>query len=182
MCLIANEDVDGVIWRRETPPSVTGLLNAPATDERSESRATMSLPAVRDQARTFMDGLARGDCAVQEWISSDIALLSRHFADIMALNAVDLRMEIVSDDACRKFHQDTVSARLICTYSGPGTEFGVSMDGGDPDVVYSVPTGCPVLLKGKSWSGASQPLTVHRSPPVEGTGVSRLLVVIGEPR
>lgn len=32
------------------------------------------------------------------------------------------KLEVVADDACRKFHVDYAAVRLICTFAGSGTE------------------------------------------------------------
>ena len=116
------------------------------------------------------------------WMEKDITELATQFAEVLSLTHINLRMEIVRDDACRKFHRDAVRARLICTYAGPGTEYAFRCDDDEAARFGSVPTGCPIVLKGKSWPGVSPSLVTHRSPPIEGLSSLRLVVVIDEAR
>ena len=89
---------------------------------------------------------------------------------------VRLRLEPVFDDACSKLHIDNVVARMICTYSGPATELG--LEAVAPESAERIPTGAPVLLKGKRWPDEKQPSLRHRSPPISGTDQARLVVVL----
>jgi hypothetical protein len=108
----------------------------------------------------------------------DIAALARRFATLMRARRVRVRLDVVSGDACRKFHRDAVTARLICTYRGAGTQYGLSVDGGAPEVIEQTPRGAPILLRGLHWPERPRSGLVHRSPPVAGTGETRLLLVI----
>ncbi|MEM8851819.1 MAG: DUF1826 domain-containing protein, partial [Pseudomonadota bacterium] len=76
-----------------------------------------------------------------------------------------------------RFHVDAIHARLVCTYRGPGTQYGLSTDGAPPTRVFTVPTGAPILLRGSLWPGEATGL-MHRSPPIEGTGITRLVLVL----
>lgn len=89
-----------------------------------------------------------------------------------------LRLDRVTTNACHKFHKDAVRARLICTYRGTGTQYRVSPDGAEPRRVYTVPTGAPVLLRGTLWPQHPASNLLHRSPPIEATGETRLVLVL----
>jgi len=89
-----------------------------------------------------------------------------------------LRLDVVRTNACRKFHIDAVTARLICTYRGTGTQYGISTDGADPKRVFTVPTGAPIILRGTLWPADLPSGLLHRSPPIVDTGETRLLLVI----
>ncbi|MEL7183288.1 MAG: DUF1826 domain-containing protein, partial [Pseudomonadota bacterium] len=78
----------------------------------------------------------------------------------------------------RKFHIDALTSRLVCTYRGTGTQYGTSLDGDDPRRVFTVQTGAPILLRGTLWPGHPSSGLLHRSPPIEGTGESRLVMVL----
>ena len=114
------------------------------------------------------------------WLADDIQKLALQFSRTLFTSDILLRVEWVRDDACRKFHRDTVNARLICTYCGPGTEYGVGDSCCAPVEIDKVPTGSPILLKGKLWPNQPQTKLLHRSPPIEGTGQTRLVVVMNE--
>jgi hypothetical protein len=73
---------------------------------------------------------------------------------------------------------DAVTARLVCTYRGTGTQYGVAENGRDPEQIFTMQTGMPILLRGTLWP--VQPATglVRLSPPIEGTGETRLVLVL----
>ncbi|MEM7671620.1 MAG: DUF1826 domain-containing protein, partial [Pseudomonadota bacterium] len=71
-----------------------------------------------------------------------------------------------------------VTARLVCTYRGTGTQYGISPDGRDPQRVFTVPTGAPICLRGTEWPDDQTSGLLHRSPPIEGTGETRLVLVL----
>ncbi|MEL6792362.1 MAG: DUF1826 domain-containing protein, partial [Pseudomonadota bacterium] len=73
---------------------------------------------------------------------------------------------------------DNVVARLLCTYRGPGTQYGVADSGEDPGEIYETAEGAPILLRGELWRGDAPSGLKHRSPPIEGTGVARLVLVL----
>ncbi len=74
--------------------------------------------------------------------------------------------------------EDAITARLVCTYRGTGTQYGMSTDDADPQSVFTVPTGSPILLRGTFWPAEPPSGLLHRSPPIEGTGETRLVLVI----
>ena len=78
----------------------------------------------------------------------------------------------------RKFHMDAVVARLVCTYRGSGTQYGTSVAGGDPEVIARVATGSPIVMRGSLWPETPKSGLLHRSPPIEGSGETRLLFVL----
>jgi len=91
---------------------------------------------------------------------SDIRKLAEFFAKISGSPVVKLRLEHVTDDACRKFHVDHVGMRLLCTYIGPGTEWidatGKVKRMSPMDVAIFKGETCPV----------PGPRIRHRSPPL----------------
>lgn len=109
---------------------------------------------------------------------ADIAVLADVFTNMMQADYVRVRLDVVTTDACRKFHIDAVTARLVCTYRGTGTQYGISTDGTQPSPVFTVPTGCPIILRGTLWPDPPQSGLLHRSPPISGTGETRLVLVL----
>ncbi len=114
-------------------------------------------------------------------LCADIALLGDLFARVMGCDRLRLRLDVVNDDACARFHLDNVPARLLCTYRGSGTEYGLRRAEGDPDPVARMRSGDAGLFRGGTWPGAPRPGLVHRSPPIAGTGATRLLLVMDLP-
>jgi hypothetical protein len=69
-------------------------------------------------------------------------------------------------------------ARVLCTYGGTGTQYGIFTDGDKPSRVFTVQTGAPILLRGPLWLAHPPSGLLHRSPPIEGTGETRLVLVL----
>lgn len=139
----------------------------------------------------------------------DIAHLTARFAEMMSLDHVDLRLDHVRDDACWKFHCDRVALRLICTYRGPGTEyvpechreqalarqrfyygplrrlsrFSVALFQGtlSGDTQEQSPKDSGSMHMNPDQNSPGQEGVVHRSPPIAGTGVSRLVLCLNAP-
>lgn len=129
-------------------------------------------------------GLAGGE--MRDVMLGDIDRLVTAFAEITKSELVDIRLERIEHNACWKFHRDTVEARLITTYRGPTTEW-VQMENAeraiDEQTDYDGPLerlgdGHVALFKGKC-AGENSGI-VHRSPPIEGTGCTRLLLCLNK--
>ena len=125
------------------------------------------------------EGIAAG--ANRRMLAGDIAVLAQLFARVMKIGHVRLRLDVLTDDACRRFHLDYVAARLLCTYRGRGTEYGRSRDGEEPRTVRRLPTGSAGVFRGELWPGQERSRVLHRSPPIVGLGQTRLLLVIDPP-
>ena len=114
----------------------------------------------------------------RRWFEEDVVSLAQVFANLMDAKYLRLRLEAVATNACRKFHIDAITGRLVCTYRGTGTQYGISTNGDDPTRVFTVPTGAPILLRGTLWPEKPASGLLHRSPPIEGTGETRLVLVL----
>lgn len=116
-------------------------------------------------------------------LAADIAALAASFAAIMDLSQVVIRLERVVGDACKRWHADYVSVRLICTYRGSGTQWiersVETADASAVDIPRSLDTGAVGLFKGRILAGDQA--IIHRSPPIAGTGEARLLLVLDGP-
>lgn len=107
----------------------------------------------------------------------DIVALAQRFAALMEIDEVRVRLEVITGNACKKVHADHTDVRLICTYAGQGTEYMPHGDGDGDCSLEQVPTGWVGLFKGRTFHPDHLPAR-HRSPPIAGTGESRLLLVI----
>ncbi|TVS11366.1 MAG: DUF1826 domain-containing protein [Wenzhouxiangella sp.] len=138
----------------------------------------LSLPALHalsDDAHTLMNLAARLAKSLQPELNAD---------------ELGVRIERVIGDGCRLFHVDRLSARLICTWTGPGTEWlpegsfdraglgcGCNDHVLDPDASRQIPTGAVALLRGDLCRGHEGGGLVHRSPPAQA-GVRRVLMAV----
>jgi len=166
------------IWHRQTPPGILTWLARQDPTVLPNGRVILRPAAVTETVRHLCDMAGLPDGSERDWLLQDIASLAQLFSDLMRAKFLRLRLQAVSNNACRKFHIDALTARLVCTYRGTGTQYGLSAHGGDPDHVLTVPTGAPILLRGTLWPTRPPSGVVHRSPPIEGTGETRLVLVL----
>lgn len=108
-------------------------------------------------------------------LGQEISDLARRYARIMEGDSIRMRLEIIETDACRKFHMDNVKARLLMPLTEPGTQW-IEADAPPDGQVHHLRAGDVGLFKGRIW--AETPAILHRSPPIAGTGASRLLLVL----
>ena len=111
-------------------------------------------------------------------LAADIDDLVRRFAALTGKATVRLRLEAVDGDACRKFHADYTDLRLVTTYAGPGTDIRETQAEDAP--VTRIGAGDVALFKGKLFPGEPAVL-LHRSPPIEGSGERRVVLVLDTP-
>lgn len=167
---------DAAIWDRQVPQKVTDWLEMLAPEALPEGRFVLNADQVAACMRELFLAQGIADGAPLAWLAQDAQTLAHHISDWFEAPQLRLRLEPVFDDACAKMHIDKVIARLICTYRGPGTELGV--DGSQRIPATAVPTGMPILLKGSLWPSPDAPKLRHRSPPISGTGLTRLVLVL----
>ncbi|MFK7746133.1 MAG: DUF1826 domain-containing protein [Roseobacter sp.] len=72
------------------------------------------------------------------------------FSDLVGARYLRLRLDVVTTNARRRFNKDAITSRLVCTYRGTGTQYGISTDGADARRVFTVQTGAPILFTGNS--------------------------------
>jgi len=166
------------IWRRRTPAEVHNWLDGLAPDALPRGRAVL-VPEMIPQTVTRLceaSGLSEGP--ERAWLQADIISLADKFRALVPSKYLRLRLDVVTTNACRRFHIDAITARLVCTYRGTGTQYGISTDGTPPSRVFTVQTGAPILLRGTLWPEQPASGLLHRSPPIEGTGETRLVLVV----
>ncbi len=175
---IHRPDYAATIWRRNSIPSFQSWIDALEPDCLPKARVVLPASKVRDEVIQICDACGTPDCPEREILADDASALAALFNDIMPSSNLQLRFDVITTNACRKFHIDAVTARLVCTYRGTGTQYGISHDGEDPKRVFTVPTGSPMLLRGTLWPEEPKSGLLHRSPPIEGTSETRLLLVL----
>ncbi len=159
------------VWHR---PPAPGLAGIGALDWNAIDDLDFSAP-VEELDGGIAEGLIGAGYPekLRPALRDEIAMLARRFAAIMACGAVTIRLEIIETDACRRFHADHVTARLLTTLHGPGTQW-IAADA--PDVIHQLPTHAAAMFKGLL--AVDRPEILHRSPPIVGMGGARLLLVI----
>jgi hypothetical protein len=176
MCL--QPGCAAAIWRRQTPPDVQSWLDGIDGEALPRARVVLPRHAVGKVVQQLFDMANLTDGAERAWLQQDIIGLADILSDLMNARYLRLRLDVVTTNACRKFHIDVATARLVCTYRGTGTQYGVSSDGDDPRRVFTVHTGAPILLRGTLRPTEPPSSLLHRSPPIEGTGETRFVLVL----
>lgn len=174
---IRDPDMSIAIWERGAPEAIRHMLSPDLQSVRfSADRFEMPLALTRalETARYPLSGARAA-------LEADIVDLARRFAAIMRVDTVDIRLDRITGDACRNFHADYVTARLITTYAGRGTQWleastNEACDCGDPHDVREMRAGDVAIFKGRHWN--EDRAAIHRSPPIAGSGEQRLLLVI----
>jgi len=179
--------VELVIWERSLATGLAHWLDTlpshQVPDGRVLVRETELLPAMT--AILDASGTPRGKMC--DALLQDVLALAALFMAVMNSEVVDIRLEAIRHDACWKFHRDCVAARLLTTYRGPGTEWVLPRDSNAAlagqksyqGPLERFPPHAVGLFKGSCAQPASG--IVHRSPPIAGTGATRLLLCLNLP-
>ncbi|MEL6736270.1 MAG: DUF1826 domain-containing protein [Pseudomonadota bacterium] len=175
---IKSEDCAAVVWRRRPLAEFQKWIDDLPSEALPKARLITKTEWTRDALREVIVGDGQHDSEERELLADDAAALATLFAQVTQAPYVRLRLDVVTTNACRRFHIDALTARLVCTYRGTGTQFGHSQDGEDPTDITTVPTASPIVLRGTEWPARPDPGLLHRSPPIEGTGETRLLFVV----
>lgn len=172
-----------VLWRRPPPPGLLDWLARLPVERLPTMRTVLRPEQALSSLQSACDAAGTPDGPERARLIGDIAALADRFAAVMAAPLLLLRLDVITTDACRRFHIDAVTARLLCTYRGTGTQFGIAADGRDPDTIHTVPPGAVLILRGTRWSNdLCHPDPAgglrHRSPPIAGSGETRVLLVL----
>ncbi|MFN3615507.1 MAG: DUF1826 domain-containing protein, partial [Rubrimonas sp.] len=169
--------VAAAVWRRGRPEPLGPWLDALPPERLPRFRARLGVPQVGAavDAACGIAGLAPGP--ERRALASDLGALAALFGRLTGSAEVDVRLEAIATDGCRRYHVDRVRARLLCTLPGPGTELALPAPGGSVRLLRQLAAGEVAALRGTLWPGEETGL-LHRSPPVEGTGTVPLLFVL----
>jgi len=175
---IEMPDCAATIWRRQLPSGFQTWIDARDPSQLPKARLVLNPDAVPEAVGHLCDIAGMENTAERNWLENDISDLATRFAGMMRVPYLRLRLDVINTNACRKFHIDAIHARLICTYRGTGTQYGISINGEDPDRVFTVATGAPMVMRGTLWPQDLRSRLLHRSPPIAGTGETRLVLVL----
>jgi hypothetical protein len=169
---IQASEVALAIWDRAAPEELAASIDALALDEIDDIGAAIEAPtSAADILNTLRDAGYAPDAAAL--LAEDIAGLATQFAAIVGRTRFKLRLEVIETDACRRFHSDFVTYRLLTTYRGQATQW---IETDRPDAVAQMRAGEVAIFKGRML--LDDPPVLHRSPPIAATGKQRLLLVL----
>ena len=184
---ITRPDVELVIWRRPLPQCLQIWLERLDTTLLPDIRVLVQPKDLVRAMEPLLNecGLPKGEMrALLVW---DIDNLVSAFARVARTDLVDVRLESVNGDACWRFHRDCVTARLLTTYLGPATEWvqprhaeaALRAQKRFKGPIEHLSAHDVAIFKG-SCAGSGGGI-VHRSPPIAGTGRTRLLLCLNKP-
>ena len=186
LALIKEPGTELVIWQRSLPSCFQAWINQTNAINLPNVRILIKPNELRSTFEPLLDscGLMAGE--MRKILVADINDLVFAFADITRSSYVDIRLEPVSDDACWKFHRDSVETRLLTTYRGPTTEWvrqEYAMKAIQEQREFKGPLerlkdGDVAIFKG-SCIRPNRGI-VHRSPPIASSGLTRLLLCLNQ--
>ncbi len=129
---------------------------------------------------------------VLEPLVNDIAFCCELFSSITNPRMLRLSLKVITTDACRKFHIDGYTYRLLCSYHGPGTQWVYNdqvnrkaLGVGENEKIIKnwneiqqMGTFDVAILKGELPHQRNGNGIVHRSPPIQHTNDKRLVLRI----
>ena len=185
---VLDPGVNLSVWERRPDKALVGDINRLPNGWRDSVRfkamASDFLPAME---RAF-DGTALESEALSSWLA-DMAMLAEAFAALTGRRSLEARLDTLTRAMCPRFHVDSNGLRLICTYRGIGTELLAShqvdrsaLRRGESDEIMlqttrpqRMPPYWVGIMKGSRFPGNGGSGLVHRSPPVEMPGDTRIL-------
>ena len=175
---IHRHGVGAVVMRRQFMPGFQHWIDGLASPNLPSLRSIVAVEKSAETINAAFNAARTPAGDNRDYLINDAVALSESFAALLKVSHIRIRLDVVNDNACCLFHVDQVSARLICTYRGRGTQYGLWRPDSDPKKVHEVATGSPIVIRGTSWDNDVPSGLVHRSPPIEGSGKTRLLLVL----
>ena len=182
---IVQPDIELAVWQRQSAPAWAHWIDRLSAPDLPTCSFDMAPDEITAALQTSCDASGMPSGPARNALIADIADLSGAFAAVLRVSTVRLRLAVITDNACRRWHRDCVPLRLICTYRGPGTQwvppvFGAPvLASADEETAHALPlqTGDVALFKGCGWPGQTHDGgIVHRSPRIDGTGLARLVL------
>jgi hypothetical protein len=183
---MAEDGVALAVWTRPPPAGIAEWLDALAAERLPDGRFVAEPRDVPARLAVLCDLVAIENGPERAFLIDDIAGLAEKFAQLSGSMRVDLRLEAVDHDSCWRFHRDHVGLRLNATYRGPGTQWPPLDQAGRAaraqrryrGEINELPRFAAGLFKGVRRAGAAAVL--HRSPPIAGSGLTRLFLCLNE--
>ena len=179
-------DTELVIWQRSLATGLQDWIDRTDVASLPDVRILAKPDEIRSALEPELDdcGLRAGD--MRDRLVTDVTNLAVEFADVTKSDYIDVRLERISHDGCWKFHRDSVDTRLVTTYRGPTTEWvrhehaqqAIDQQREFEGPLERLGSGDVAIFKGNRM-GPNKGI-VHRSPPIAGTGLTRLLLCLNQ--
>jgi hypothetical protein len=185
---ILDLGVNLCLWQRPVQQAVRRELSSLQASNLPDVRCLTSLDSFDDDVALLLQQQGLDPMAFSNW-RSDLRRLANLYFSISDDRDVTLRLVTTDDDDCSRYHVDRTHLRLLCTYRGPGTEWlsndqvdRLAQGTGAPNeeiIRFGEPSRFEPfwvgILKGDAYPGNAGYGLVHRSPPITGSGLTRVL-------
>jgi hypothetical protein len=185
---ISDTDVNLCLWQRHGQSEITREVASLEASSLPDVRCPTSRASFDDDVSSLLQQQGLAPLAFKHW-RADLQQLADFYFSVSQDYDVTLRMESLDSTRCPRFHVDRTHLRLLCTYHGPGTEWLTdeqvdreAQNTGAPneDIIrFGEPSRFEPfwvgILKGDRYPGNAGHGLVHRSPPVNSTGQTRVL-------
>lgn len=172
LAAVRHPDVALAIHPRSLSPALADAVDALDLDEIDDTDLIVDLP-VSGEACAAALAVSGFPASAARMIGDDMARLAQVQGLVAGCTRLSIRLHVIETDACRKFHADYVTLRLLTTYRGRATEWHRT---DALDRIDRLRPGDVAIFKGRVL--LDPPAVLHRSPPIAGTGEYRLLLVI----
>jgi len=190
---IYREDVNIAVWHNQLSNDIVSNITSIMLENTHLNIKTSVTPTCVSEELSACSSILKDKKALHEYIE----LLVEMFCTLFEINQVGLRLAILDQAMCPKFHVDNVPCRLVTTFSGVATQWlphdcvdrtklgagslGLSDEVSGimqhPDNIQHLAVGDIALLKGEGWYNNENCGLVHRSPAVENNS-RRLLLTL----
>jgi len=190
---IYREDVNLAVWQHSLNEDMTPCIESLIKQKPTFSTVIILTP---DNAYKHIAECLNG-IEHNHTLCEHISLLVDMFCTLFELQCAGLRLKLLTQPMCPKFHVDNVACRLVTTLYGPATQWlpqsavnrnKLGFNGNGLADEYSgvikpnshveqLSCGDIALLKGEHWHNNEQAGLVHRSPATE-QNISRLLLTL----
>ncbi len=172
---IYQPECAATIWQRQPLARFQSWIDDLPRECLPKTRLILRPDWVRDALSSVARQCGSTDCAECQMLAEDSAALAHMFAEIMQAPFLRLRWDVVTADTECPLEQDDVTARLVCTYRGSGTQYAPDMN---PCALSSVPTGTPMILRGSLWPAQRAAPLMHRHAPFNDPDEARLVLTL----
>ena len=115
---IYEECTNLIVWQRQLPKELVAGVNDLTVSRRDRNFSVVLKPSdARSVMHEEIDNPGFGDFV------DDVAELIDMFCYLFGLDEVGLRLRVLHQSMCPKFHVDHVPCRLVTTYWGVATEW-----------------------------------------------------------
>ena len=184
---IGKPGVELAVWRRAAHAAWSPWLDALAPAQLPRLRTTLSVVEIVRALHAACHAAGTPPGAARDAWVADTAAQAYHFARISRSARLRVRLDVVDDNGCRRLHRDCVPLRLLCTCRGPGTVWVkpnhaaqalAAADDYDGPLEHLAAHDV-AIFKGCGFPGQQHDSgIVHRSPRIEGSGITRLVLCL----